>query len=69
MNQDLINALANPAFDVEEAEQIMHLAGKEILRLEQKIKELNQYNQALRNEIEKLALDLAFKNYPYFSEH
>lgn len=69
MNQDLLNDLSNPSFDTDEAEQIMHRAGQEIIRLENRIKELNQYNQMLRNEIEKLSLDLGLKNYPYLSNH
>lgn len=62
MNETLLNALSNPAFDLEEAEKIMHAAGQEIVRLERRIKELTDYNHKLKEEVEKLSLDLGFKD-------
>lgn len=68
MNETLLNALSNPSFDLEEAEKIMHTAGQEIVRLEQRIKDLSEQNRILRAEIEKLSLDLGIKEYGYFKQ-
>ena len=63
MNQDLLNALANPSFDIDEAEQIMHRAGQELMRLERRVQELTDYNHRLKEEVERLSLDLGLKDY------
>lgn len=68
MNETLLNALSNPSFDLEEAEKIMHVAGQEIVRLEQRIKDLTEQNRRLRAEIEKLSLDLGIRDYGYFKQ-
>lgn len=68
MNQDLLEALSNPAFDLEEAEKIMNRAGQEIIRLERRIFELTSYNHQLKSEVEKLSLDLGIKEHGYFTQ-
>jgi len=62
MNTDLLQKLANPVYDTDEAEQLMKQAGIEIVRLEEKIAGLNDYIHKLKDQNERLALDLGLKN-------
>lgn len=66
MNHVLLDALANPSFDLEEAERNMHLAGQEIVRLERRVAELSDCNRRLQIELEKLSLDLGVREQGYF---
>ena len=65
MNTDLLQKLANPVYDTDEAEQLMKQAGIEIVRLEEKIAGLNDYIHKLKDQNERLALDLGLKNQGY----
>ena len=49
MNTDLLQKLANPVYDTDEAEQLMKQAGIEIVRLEEKIAGLNDYIHKLKD--------------------
>lgn len=63
MNIRLLERLAAPLFDEEEAWQTMREAGLEIVRLERRIDELTHYNHQLKDQVERLALDLGMKDY------
>jgi len=65
MNEELIQRLANPVYDVEEAQELMHLAGLEIVRLNQRLVYLNECVVKLRDENDKLSLDLGLKERGY----
>jgi hypothetical protein len=65
MNTDLLQKLANPVYDTDEAEQLMKQAGLEIVRLEEKIAGLNEYIHKLKDQNERLALDLGLKDQGY----
>jgi predicted nuclease with TOPRIM domain len=65
MNTDLLQKLANPVYDTDEAEQLMKQAGIEIVRLEEKIAGLNDYIHKLKDQNERLALDLGLKDQGY----
>ena len=65
MNEELIQRLANPVYDVEEAQELMHLAGLEIIRLNQRLIYLNECILKLRDENDKLSLDLGLKQRGY----
>jgi len=65
MNEELIQRLANPVYDVEEAQELMHLAGLEIIRLNQRLVYLNECIVKLRDENDKLSLDLGLKERGY----
>ena len=62
MNTDLLQRLANPIYDTEEAQELMRVAGLEIVRLEERIAYLNNCIHKLREENDRLCLDLGFKN-------
>ena len=65
MNTYLLQKLANPVYDTDEAEQLMKQAGLEIVRLEEKIAGLNDYIHKLKDQNERLALDLGLKDQGY----
>ena len=65
MNTDLLQKLANPVYDTDEAEQLMKQAGLEIVRLEDRIAYLNDCINKLRDENDRLALDLGLKDQGY----
>ena len=58
MNTELVQKLANPVYDTEEAQELMRLAGLEIVRLNERITYLNDCIHKLRDENDRLALDL-----------
>ena len=62
MNIDLLQKLANPVYEIEEAQELMKEAGLEIIRLHEQIAHLQQYAHKLKDENERLALDLGFKD-------
>ena len=62
MNTDLLQKLANPVYEIEEAQELMKQAGLEIIRLNEHITLLNQHLHRLKEENERLALDLGFRN-------
>lgn len=64
MNTELVQRLANPVYEIEEAQELMHMAGLEIVRLSKRITYLNECIHKLRDENNKLALDLGLKDYP-----
>ena len=68
MNTDLLQRLANPIYDTEEAQELMRVAGLEIVRLEERIAYLNECVHKLRDENDRLALDLGIKNNPQFGK-
>ena len=65
MNTDLLQKLANPVYELAEAEALMKQAGLEIVRLEEKIAGLNEYIHKLKDQNERLALDLGLKDQGY----
>lgn len=65
MNEELVQRLANPVYDVEEAQELMHLAGLEIVRLNQRLVYLNECIVKLRDENDKLSLDLGLRERGY----
>jgi len=65
MNEELVQRLANPVYDVEEAQELMHLAGLEIVRLNQRLVYLNECILKLRDENDKLSLDLGLRERGY----
>jgi len=64
MNTDLLQKLANPVYEIEEAQELMKQAGLEIVRLHEHLANLQQYVHKLKDENERLALDLGLKDYP-----
>jgi len=62
MNTDLLQKLANPVYDTDEAERLMKQAGLEIVRLHEHIAGLQKYVEKLKDENERLALDLGLKD-------
>lgn len=62
MNTELIQRLANPVYDTEEAQELMRLAGLEIVRLSERITYLNDCINKLRDENDRLVLDLGFRD-------
>ena len=66
MNTDLLQKLANPVYDTDEAEELMKQAGLEIIRLSEHIVGLQKYVDKLKDENERLALDLGIKDNPQF---
>ena len=67
MNTDLLQKLANPVYDTDEAEQLMKQAGIEIVRLHEQIAGLNQHVHRLQDLNERLALDLGIRDNPQLS--
>jgi predicted nuclease with TOPRIM domain len=67
MNTELIQRLANPVYDVEEAQELMRIAGLEIVRLSERIAYLNDCIYKLRDENDRLALDLGIRDNPQLS--
>jgi hypothetical protein len=65
MNEELVQRLANPVYDVEEAQELMYLAGLEIVRLNQRLVYLNECIVKLRDENDKLSLDLGLRERGY----
>ena len=64
MNTELVQRLANPVYEIEEAQELMRLAGLEIVRLNERLTYLNECIHKLRDENDRLALDLGLQNYP-----
>jgi len=64
MNTELIQRLANPVYEIEEAQELMRLAGLEIVRLNERLTYLNECIHKLRDENDRLALDLGIKDNP-----
>ena len=64
MNTELLQKLANPIYEIEEAQELMKQAGLEIVRLHEQIAHLQQYVHKLKDENERLVLDLGLKDYP-----
>jgi len=67
MNTDLLQRLANPVYDIEEAQELMRIAGLEIVRLSERIAYLNDCIYKLRDENDRLALDLGIRDKPQLS--
>lgn len=65
MNEDLIQRLANPVYDLDEAQEIMRVAGLEIIRLHERLTYLNDCIVKLRDENDRLSLDLGLKERGY----
>jgi len=64
MNTELVQRLANPVYEIEEAQELMRLAGLEIVRLNERLTYLNECIHKLRDENDRLALDLGIKDNP-----
>jgi predicted nuclease with TOPRIM domain len=62
VNTDLLQRLANPVYEIEEAQELMKVAGLEIVRLNERIAYLNDCIHKLRDENDRLTLDLGFKD-------
>lgn len=62
MNTDLLQRLANPVYEIEEAQELMKVAGLEIVRLNERIAYLNDCIHKLRDENDRLTLDLGFRD-------
>lgn len=67
MNEELVQRLANPVYDTDEAQELMRLAGLEIVRLGERIAYLNDCIYKLRNENDRLAFDLGIRDNPQLS--
>lgn len=65
MNEELVQRLANPIYDLDEAQELMRIAGLEIIRLNQRMTYLNDCIVKLRDENDKLSLDLGLKERGY----
>jgi predicted nuclease with TOPRIM domain len=61
VNTDLLQRLANPVYEIEEAQELMKVAGLEIVRLNERLTYLNDCIHKLRDENDRLAIDLGFK--------
>ena len=68
MNTDLLQRLANPIYDTEEAQELMRVAGLEIVRLEERIAYLNECIHKLRDENDRLALDLGLRDQGFLKQ-
>ena len=68
MNTDLLQRLANPIYDTEEAQELMRIAGLEIVRLEERIAYLNECIHKLRDENDRLALDLGLRDQGFLKQ-
>jgi len=66
MNTDLLQKLANPVYELAEAEELMKQAGLEIIRLNEHIAGLQKYIDRLKDENDRLALDLGLKDRTQF---
>ena len=66
MNTELLQKLANPVYELAEAEGLMKQAGIEIIRLNEHIAGLQKYIDRLKDENDRLALDLGIKDNPQF---
>ena len=65
MNEDLLQKLANPVYEIEEAQELMRQAA---VKLEQQlhwIHFLQENNERLRRQVEALILDLGIKEGHY----
>lgn len=62
MNTDLLQKLANPVYEIEEAQELMRVAGLEIVRLNERIAYLNDCIRKLRDENDRLTIDLGFRD-------
>lgn len=65
MNEQLLQRLSNPVYELDEAQELMQEAGKEIIRLHDRLVYLNECIHKLRDENDKLALDLGLKDRGY----
>lgn len=65
MNEELVQRLANPVYDLDEAQELMRIAGLEIIRLNQRMTYLNDCIVKLRDENDRLSLDLGLKERGY----
>jgi len=65
MNEELVQRLANPVYDLDEAQELMRIAGLEIIRLYERITYLNDCIVKLRDENDRLSLDLGLKERGY----
>ena len=65
MNSDLLQKLANPVYEIDEAQELMKQAGLEIIRLEERIAGLNEYIHKLKDQNDRLCLDLGLKDQGY----
>lgn len=63
MNEDLLQKLANPVYEIEEAQELLQETGKEIIRLYNRINYLNECIHKLRDENDRLALDLGLREH------
>lgn len=68
MNTDLLQKLVNPVYELEEAQALMKQAGAEIVRLNEFITGLHEYVHKLKDENERLALDLGLKDQGYLDK-
>lgn len=65
MNTDLLQKLANPVYEIDEAQELMRQAGVEIVRLNESIRGLNEHIHKLKDENDKLALDLGLRDHGF----
>ena len=65
MNTDLLQKLANPVYDTDEAQQLMKQAGLEIVRLHEQISSMQTYINKLKDRNDRLCLDLGLKDQGY----
>lgn len=65
MNTDLLQRLANPIYEIEEAQELMRQAGLEIIRMQEVIQGLNDYIHKLKDQNDRLCLDLGLKDQGY----
>ena len=65
MNTDLLQKLANPVYEVEEAQELMKQAGLEIVRLHEHIAGMQEYINKLKDQNDRLCLDLGLRDQGY----
>lgn len=65
MNEELLQKLASPVYEIEEAQDLMRQAGAEIVRLNKYVAGLHKHIYDLKDQNDRLCLDLGLKDQGY----